>query len=58
MEEFLIDLPEGYTVRYDEDIGYSFIDRRGRIIVQHPKDNDSIRKLVWLLAGRLEEQRI
>ncbi len=55
MEESLIDLPEGYTVEYDSVIGYNFKDKRNRIIVQHPKDNDAIRKLVWKLSKVLEK---
>jgi hypothetical protein len=56
MEESLIELPKGYTVEYDETVGYSFKNHKGRIVVQHPKDNNSIRKLIWILDEKLMEK--
>lgn len=58
MEESLIELPEGYTVDYDSIIGYLYKDSKGRTIVSHPKDNNSIRKLVWTLAEKLEKENL
>lgn len=58
VEEKLIELPEGYTVEYDSAVGYCYKDSRGRILVQHPKDNNSIRKLVLKLADSLEKSKL
>lgn len=58
VEEKLIELPEGFTVEYDSIIGYTYKDKKGRLLVSHPKDNNSIRKLVLLLADRLEKNKL
>jgi hypothetical protein len=42
-----IDLPEGYTVREDSVVGVSYYDDQGQIVMQHPRDSDSARKMVW-----------
>ena len=56
MEESLIELPEGYTVEYNKTVGYNFKNEKGWIVVQHPKDNNSIRKLVWIFYEKLREK--
>ena len=58
VEEKLIELPEGYTIEYDSVIGYCYKDTNGRTIVSHPKDNNSIRKLVLKLSDGLEKNRL
>lgn len=56
MEKSLRDLPDGFTVRYSRVIGYSFIDPKGIVVVQHPKDNDAIRSLVWTIYRNMEKE--
>jgi hypothetical protein len=46
-ETTTIDLPEGYTVREDSAVGVSYCDDQGHIVLQHPRDSDSARKMVW-----------
>lgn len=55
VEEELIKLPEGFTIEYDSILGYTYKDASGRILVQHVKDNNAIRKLVLKLANNLEK---
>jgi hypothetical protein len=56
MENTLRELPEGYIVTYSKAIGYSFINPKGIVIVQHPKDNDAIRSLVWTIHRNMEKE--
>jgi hypothetical protein len=56
MEKSLRDLPEGYTIKYSRAIGYSFINPEGIVVVQHPKDNDAIRSLVWTIHRNMEKE--
>ena len=45
----LIKLQEGYKSKEEKSVGYSFLDENNTIIMQHPKDNNSIRRLIWSL---------
>lgn len=47
MSEARMDLPPGYTVSADIAVGYTYYDANGKIVLQHPVDNDAARKLVW-----------
>jgi len=40
-------LPPNYTVEENPCVGYDFLDERGRCVIQHPVDSNSIRALVW-----------
>ncbi len=42
----MIPLPEGYTVKHDDIVGYTYYDNKGNIVIQHPYDNDTARKVV------------
>lgn len=53
----MIDLPEGYIVKRDRAVGFTFHDETGNIVIQHPKDNDSIRRLIWEIYKTREFQK-
>jgi hypothetical protein len=42
-----LQLPDGYSVIYDDCVGFTFYDETKKPIIQHPYDNNSIRKYVW-----------
>lgn len=49
MENKLIELPKGYSVKNDDCVGVSYYNDKNLIIFQHPVDNNSARKIVWAL---------
>ncbi len=48
----LIDLPPGYTVRENKQVGVDYLDRYGNIVIQHPVDSNSIRHYLWYHADK------
>lgn len=42
----LIDLPPGWTVDHNSFVGCDFL-YKGEIHLQHPCDDNAIRKMVW-----------
>ena len=46
----LISLPKGYTVRENRMTGVDYLDPKGNIVFQHPKDDNPARKLVRAIA--------
>ena len=45
--EKLIPLPKGYRIGKNRYVGYDFLDDKGAIVTQHPKNNNAKRSLVW-----------
>ena len=43
----LIELPDGYTVRENKQVGVDYLDPQGNIVLQHPTDSKVARYLVW-----------
>ena len=57
MTEKYVDLPYGYSVKHNFAVGYEFYDEDGELVMQHPCDNGSIRRLVGsIYKKRLEEK--
>ena len=46
----LITLPKGYTVRENRMVGVDYLDPKGNILFQHPKDDNAARILICLIA--------
>lgn len=51
-------LPPNCTVHENTCVGYEFRDETGRVAVYHPKDDNSIRALVWeMYRGRISNEK-
>ena|SRR3990167_2270316 len=57
MEIHLIPIPPGYGVRINEAVGIDFVDENGRLVIQHPKDDNHIRRLVWEIYRKRETKK-
>jgi hypothetical protein len=51
-----IELPQGWTVKEDDCVGYSYFDDKGKIIAQHPFDNNAIRTFCWQIFTKTNDK--
>lgn len=45
--ESQVKLPPGYTVRENRLVGFDFLNESGVIVLQHPYNSNTARRLVW-----------
>lgn len=55
-EENLINLPPKWKAIKNDVVGFDFIDEKGKISLQHPKDNNAIRKFCWAIYNKIEDK--
>jgi hypothetical protein len=48
-------LPPKWKVLEDTGVGYEFYDEKNELMLQHPKDNDTIRKYCWAIYNKIEK---
>ena len=52
-----IELPPNWTVKHDTYVGYNFY-YKDKLILQHPDDNDGIRKIIHSINAHYTEESI
>lgn len=50
----LIELPDGYTVRENKQVGVDYLDPQGNIVFQHPVDDNAARHYVWFIVQKIK----